>query len=220
VGAHATDDGGGDLDSTIAAFYDRSVREVYRYFHRATAGDRRLTEDLTQETFMACVRAAQQGQADATTMPWLMGVARHKLIDHHRRRTREDRKLSLAWSAEPVLESMLDADVTDAEALDALHSLSPLHRLVLMLRYVDDLAVADVAAAIGRSLRATDIAPRAGSQLARRATGRRVPCLTSASVTCSISSMLSRPRSSRPPSATGCSPSWRHPAVHARAIKQ
>ena len=87
---------------------------------------------------MACVRAAQDGQLDATTMPWLMGVARHKLIDHYRRRTREDRKLSLAWSADPVVESFLDADVTDAVALDALQALAPLHRLVLMLRYVDE----------------------------------------------------------------------------------
>ncbi len=153
---HATDVGGNDLEAKITAFYDRAVREVYRYFHRATAGDRRLTEDLTQETFMACVRAVQQGQPDATTMPWLMGVARHKLIDHHRRRTREDRKLSLAWSAEPIAQSTLDIDVTDAEALDALQSLAPLHRLALMLRYVDDLSVAEVAAAMGRSLRATE----------------------------------------------------------------
>ena len=156
VGAPATDQNEGELQSALAAFYDRSVREVYRYFHRATAGDRRLTEDLTQETFMACVRAAQQGQPDATTMPWLMGVARHKLIDHHRRRSREDHKLSLAWNAEPVLQSMTDVDVTDAQALEALKGLSPLHRLVLVLRYVDDLSVGDVALAVGRSVSATE----------------------------------------------------------------
>ncbi len=153
---HATNHDRADLRTDVAAFYDRSVREVYRYFHRATAGDRRLTEDLTQETFMACVRAAREGVTDATTMPWLMGVARHKLIDHYRRRTREERKLSLVWSSRPDDHTSTTFDVTDDEALTALASLSDQHRLVLVLRYVDDLTVSEVAAAIGRSVRATE----------------------------------------------------------------
>ena len=147
---------GGELDSGLAAFYDNSVRDVYRYFHRATAGDRRLTEDLTQETFMACVRATRDGQPDATTMPWLMGVARHKLIDHYRRRGRDERKLSLAWSVRADDETTGEFDVTDTEALDALAHLTSMHRLVLVLRYVDDLSITDVAAAIGRSVRASE----------------------------------------------------------------
>jgi len=147
---------GVDLRSSVASFYDRSVRDVYRYFHRATAGDRRTTEDLTQETFMACVRAAADGQRDALTMPWLMGVARHKLIDHYRRRRRDEQRLALAWTAVPNEESAIDVDVTETEALAALGTLSELHRLVLVLRYVDDLSVADVATAIGRSVRATE----------------------------------------------------------------
>ncbi len=153
---HATNYGGAGLRTDVAAFYDRSVREVYRYFHRATAGDRRLTEDLTQETFTACVRAAREGVADATTMPWLMGVARHKLIDHYRRHTREQRKLSLVWSARSDEGTTNAFDVTDVEALTALASLSDQHRLVLVLRYVDDLSVSEVAEATERSVRATE----------------------------------------------------------------
>lgn len=154
---HAAHFGRADLRTDVAAFYDRSVPEVYRYFHRATAGDRRLTEDLTQETFTACVRAARDGVADAMTMPWLMGVARHKLIDHYRRRTREERKLSLVWSARTDDSATTTTfDVTDVEALTALSLLSDQHRLVLVLRYVDDLSVNEVADATGRSVRATE----------------------------------------------------------------
>ena len=147
---------GVDLRASVAAFYDVSVRDVYRYFHRATAGDRRVTEDLTQETYMACVRALADGHADALTMPWLMGVARHKLIDHYRRRQRDERKLVLAWSAGASDDTTIDVDVTDTQAIAALAHLSELHRLVLVLRYVDDLSVADVAHEIGRSVRATE----------------------------------------------------------------
>lgn len=154
--AHAALTGTADLRSTVAAFYERSIREVYRYFHRATAGDRRLTEDLTQETFMACVRAVGDGVPDALTMPWLMGVARHKLIDHYRRTTREERRLALAWSSRggDADESAFDVDGEDVVA--ALARLSPLHRLVLVLRYVDDLPVSEVAREIRRTVHATE----------------------------------------------------------------
>ena len=152
---HARERGNGDLHSVVTSFYDRSVREVYGYFHRATAGDRRLAEDLTQETFMACVRAASSGLADATTMPWLMGVARHKLIDHYRRSSREERKLSLVWSSRAD-EASVDLDITDTAAFSALAELSAVHRLVLVLRYLDDLSVNQIADEIGKSVRATE----------------------------------------------------------------
>jgi RNA polymerase sigma-70 factor (ECF subfamily) len=146
---------GPDRRLALASFYDRAVDEVYRYFSRATAGDRRTSEDLTQETFLACLRAVDDGHPDALTMPWLIGVARHKLIDHYRRTTRDERKLSLAWSSTAAPPPAIE-DLTDTEIMDALRGLSPEHRVVLVLRYLDDLPVADVAAAIGKSVGATE----------------------------------------------------------------
>lgn len=141
----------------FVAFYDVAVRELYRYFHRATVGDRKVAEDLVQETFMASVTAYRRGQPDAVTMPWLMGVARHKLIDHLRRVTREERKLSLAYNANSSAPVDVSFDAVDAsEALNLLKSLSPAHRLVLVLRYVDDLTVAEVARLMGNSVSATE----------------------------------------------------------------
>ena len=58
-------------------------------------GDRALAEDLTQETFASVVIAIRDGRAGSLTMPWLIGVARHKLIDHYRSTSREQRRLAL-----------------------------------------------------------------------------------------------------------------------------
>ncbi|MEY2583639.1 MAG: polymerase sigma-70 factor, subfamily [Ilumatobacteraceae bacterium] len=157
--------------AAFTAFYDRSVTEVFRYFYKAGAGDRRLAEDLTQETFMAAVRAFQSGHVETMTINWLIVVARHKLIDHYRRRSREERKLTLAWSEQSVHddESPLGFAVDEAEALTLLDCLSPIHRLVLVLRYLDDLAVSEVAESIGRSVSATEsILVRARQSLSRK----------------------------------------------------
>jgi RNA polymerase sigma-70 factor, ECF subfamily len=141
-------------DQAVTDFYRRHVTEVYRYFVRATGGDARLSEDLTQETFMACVRSSRAGTDDALTMPWLMGVARHKLIDQYRRQRRERDKLGRFDALPRPLDTA--APSPGDHVLDALSHLSPVHRLVLVLRYVDDLSTAEVAVAIGKSLRATE----------------------------------------------------------------
>lgn len=146
-----------DHAATFATFYDGAVRELFRYFNRATAGDRLVAEDLTQETFWASAQAFRGGQADAVTMPWLMGVARHKLIDHYRRVARDERKLAMAYS--PGVANGLDPsfdDIDGSEATDLLAKLSPTHRVVLILRYVDDLSVSEVARAMNRSVHATE----------------------------------------------------------------
>ena len=89
------------LPPTFAEFYDQAAREVFRYLARALLGDRAAAEDLTQETFAAVVIAARTGRPEALTMPWVMGVARHKLIDHYRRAARDERRLALAWARSP-----------------------------------------------------------------------------------------------------------------------
>jgi RNA polymerase sigma-70 factor, ECF subfamily len=145
-----------DQEARFVAFYDAAVGDVFRYFHRATAGDRGLAEDLTQETFMASVKAFSGGQPDAFTMPWIIGVARHKLVDHYRRQSREQRKLVLVWNAgsrdDPATSLQ---DLTEAESMQMLRALPDMHRVILALRYVDDLPVAEVARLIGRSVSAT-----------------------------------------------------------------
>ena len=65
------------------------------------AGDRTLAEELTSETFLGAVNACRKSQAEPVSVAWLIGVARHKLADHWRRREREERGLRLVHESEP-----------------------------------------------------------------------------------------------------------------------
>jgi RNA polymerase sigma-70 factor (ECF subfamily) len=97
------------------------------------------------------------GRREALTMPWVMGVARHKLIDHYRRAARNEQHLALvgAESPEPVELDLLDG--TDpTTVLEILGDLSPEHRLVLILKYVDELSAQEIAPMLNRSLHATN----------------------------------------------------------------
>jgi RNA polymerase sigma-70 factor, ECF subfamily len=148
-----------DPGPALLELYDQALPEVYGYL-LSRCGQRSLAEDLTAETFLAAVEAVREGQTGRRpprelTTAWLVGVARHKLIDHWRRSEREVRGLRLVGEDRP------DDDPWD-ERLDALlarevlMTLGPHHRAALTLRYIDGLPVPDVADHLGRTVHATE----------------------------------------------------------------
>jgi RNA polymerase sigma-70 factor (ECF subfamily) len=149
-------------------FYGDASSVVYRYFVRATLGDRATAEDLTQETFAAVMVAARAGRTEALTMPWVMGVARHKLVDQYRRVEREQRRLARSWDCVAQLPVGPDADDDGGEIVAVLRRLTPEYRLVLVLKYYEELPVEQIATTIGRSLDATNsLLSRARTAFAR-----------------------------------------------------
>ena len=139
-------------DPGLLSLYDRALPEVYGYL-LARCGQRALAEDLTAETFLAAVRAEADG-GGPTTVPWLIGTARHKLVDHWRWREREERGLRLLDGE--ATEDPWDAELDALRAAEVLDRLTPAHRAALTLRYLDDLPVPQVAALLGRTLHATE----------------------------------------------------------------
>ena len=141
-------------DPGLLSLYDRALPEVYGYL-LARCGRRALAEDLTAETFLAAVRA-EQDSGGPTTVAWLIGTARHKLVDHWRRLEREERGLRLLDGGKEHTEDPWDDELDALRAHQVLEQLSPPHRAALTLRYLDDLPVPRVAALLGRTLHATE----------------------------------------------------------------
>jgi RNA polymerase sigma-70 factor (ECF subfamily) len=147
-----------DPRSTFLAFYDDALPRVYGYLS-ARCGGRVLAEDLTAETFLAAVDAVRRDDPPPVSMPWIIGVARHKLVDHWRRQAREERGLrglSDLSDPEALPADPLDAYVDAVQARETLESLASQHRAALTLRYLDDLPVPEVAALLGRTVHATE----------------------------------------------------------------
>lgn len=56
---------------------------LYRYA-LARVSDRGVAEELVQETFLAALKSFDQFQGQSTVQTWLIGILRHKLVDHFR----------------------------------------------------------------------------------------------------------------------------------------
>ena len=108
---------------------------------------------------MGAVDAVRRGTEPTVTTAWLIGIARHKLVDHWRRVEREQRRLQ-AVADEPAAdaddEDPWDAHLDVLAARDALEQLGAHHRAALTLRYLDGLRVPEVAAVLGRTVHATE----------------------------------------------------------------
>lgn len=141
----------------LLSIYDDAVGEVYGYLH-ARCRSRDLAEDLTSEVFMGAVAGIRRHPTTDVTTAWLIGIARHKLVDHWRRAEREQRRLR-AVADDPTSEPPADPWDVELDALaaqDALERLGAHHRAVLTLRYLDGLPVREVATVLERTEHATE----------------------------------------------------------------
>jgi RNA polymerase sigma-70 factor (ECF subfamily) len=146
-----------DARRTLLALYDEALPVVYGYFVRR-CGDRATAEDLTSDTFLAACQTVSDvaGRSDPPpiAIPWLLGVARHKLADHYRRRRDP---VPVADPPEPLgATDDWDAELDRLVAESVLDRLSEPHRAVLVLRYLDDCSVGECAELLGRTLHATE----------------------------------------------------------------
>ncbi|NYI88349.1 RNA polymerase sigma factor (sigma-70 family) [Amycolatopsis endophytica] len=139
----------------LLELYESALPEVYGYL-LARCGDRSVAEELTSETFLGAVSACRRPGATPVSTPWLIGVARHKLVDHWRRREREERGLRVVHEAEPDTVDPWDAELDALVTREVLAELGAHHRAALTLRYLDGLRVPEVAGVLGRTVHATE----------------------------------------------------------------
>ncbi len=151
------------MDDTIKAYldlYDDALPEVYGYVVRRVGSDI-VAEDVTAEAFLSAMDTIKRGVAVEPSIPWMIGVARHKVADHWRRQARDDRRLDAISTQVAVADGPGGIDdwneVLDARlAHDTLAALSPDHRAALSLRYLDGLPVGEIAHLLGRTVGATE----------------------------------------------------------------
>ena len=160
-----------DRGQDLLDLYDHALPQVYGYL-LSRCGRIALAEDLTAETFLAAVHAAHRPDPPSLSTAWIVGVARHKLVDHWRGQARDDRRMrALVDETADAAPDPWDRRLDAALAHQTLERLGPHHRAALTLRYLDDLSVTDVAALLERSVHATEALLVRARKAFRRAYG-------------------------------------------------
>jgi RNA polymerase sigma factor (sigma-70 family) len=140
----------GERDA-LAELYARHRGPLMVYL-RSLTGDLGLAEEVLQDTlFAAWTGAASYGRRSSVRV-WLLGIARrraHDSLRRHSMRVVDAAALDELPNPDPEPESLA---IVDAER-DALHAamwrLSPAHREVLTLNFLQELPYRDIATVLG-----------------------------------------------------------------------
>ena len=135
-------------EAFIRALYAEHGGALLRYALHLTGGDKQRAEDLVQETI---VRAWRHPEAVAgrPARPWLFAVARNLAVDAYR--ARQSRPPEVGQAALDTMPVTDDADRTleSWAVAEALASLRPDHRQVIIETYYRGCTVAEAAVSLG-----------------------------------------------------------------------
>jgi RNA polymerase sigma-70 factor, ECF subfamily len=142
----------GDAE-TVSILYERYHRMIFRYLYYRV-GDRSLAEDLTSEVFVRMLRFLGGFKPPAASFQaWLFQIARHLAIDHYRKPSARNH-LQLEENMkndEQNLEDAVDRIITSERLSRALDDLTEEQRDVIILRFISEMPISDVAQALNKS---------------------------------------------------------------------
>jgi len=156
----------GDIHPDPARWVDDHGDMLYRYAV-LRVGNRELAEELVQETFLAGLEGLNRFQGQSSMQTWLVGILKHKIMDHFRRVSRarlfDDNDLEsvapddlndqmgehLHWKANPHL--LAEEQQLRRVFEQCLDALPPLLRSTFVLREVDGFAAKNICKELGLS---------------------------------------------------------------------
>lgn len=154
----------------IGEIYRMHVDVIYRYIW-ARVRDDNATEDLTAQVFLKALEGLPSYRPSGKPfLAWLYRIAYARVVDHWRK---QERRAEVALedtlpAREPRPEELLEAEADWVTAIDLVAQLTDDQQDVVILRFIGEMSLAQVAETLGKTVGATKaIQYRALASLAR-----------------------------------------------------
>lgn len=141
--------------------FERFRLPLFSYLTQLT-GDQEASLDLIQETFLSATRFITTLRSDDKFAGWLFGIARQKVIQTWRKKrlpmisldeTTQDE--SLFESSTPSPSEFLILEENETNFWDALNGLSVVHKEVIVLFFLEEFSLEEIAEITGTSVGTT-----------------------------------------------------------------
>lgn len=134
----------------VSLFYREHTPKLRRFI-RVKIGNEEDAEEILQDTLFAFLEGLRDFQGKSSIRTYLYSICQHKIIDFYRRKKLKH----LVFSQMPKLETLVSPLLGPEDALDktlvrekiqnVFSRLQPQYRQVLMLKYLEQVSVADIA---------------------------------------------------------------------------
>jgi RNA polymerase sigma-70 factor (ECF subfamily) len=148
----------GDSEAVVE-LYTTYADRIYSLVFNQVDRNRDAAQDIVQETFLAASKSASKFHGRSKVYTWLYSIAHRKVADFYRRKKREaryqtessDGHIDPGSGGEPLVTEIMEAEEKNRFIQGTLSSL-PLHyKEVLILKYVEEMPVAEISQVMGRS---------------------------------------------------------------------
>lgn len=143
-------------DSVFHRIYDSYHQDLFQFLIYLVQ-NRQVAEDLTQEVYIRVLKSYDSFQGKSSEKTWLFSIAKNVAIDHFRKQSvRKKRSFdSFDWenvqlaSGEMEPQDMVQLNAEMQELLKQLNNCTGDQKMVIVMRYFQQLSIAETAQALG-----------------------------------------------------------------------
>ncbi len=131
--------------------YDEFSDDIFRFAFLKTK-NREMALDITQETFTKVWEYMESDKEIGHMRGFLYQIARNLVIDHYRKKTTSSLDSLSESGFDPSNEEKEPVDDFEIrEAMGVIDNLNPKYREPIMLRYIEDMSVREIAEILGEA---------------------------------------------------------------------
>jgi len=153
-------------EAAVEQFYRSHADAVFRFVYRRLDRDYEDAQEVTQEVFISAIKLAATYDGSCSAQTWLYGIAKLRVTDRIRIRSRKKRipkskTSSLDDESVQTIQEYKAGRLSPEDVLNRIdeeflvdHMLGKLNdneREALLLKYVDELSIKEIAQLLGRS---------------------------------------------------------------------
>ena len=147
-------------EENFKEIYEENFNYVYSFVAIRLAANKEATEDIVQEIFISAMKGMSSYKGTSSYKTWLCGIAKNKILNYYRNNIRKEgfagsEELNYVEDNQNIELVVMNLETRKA-ILQTLNKLKPIYKYVLILKYIDDYSVNDIAKGLCKTPRSID----------------------------------------------------------------
>lgn len=140
--------------------YEENFQYVYSFIYARLSGKVESVEDLVQNVFISAMNSMNSFKGKSSYRTWLCSIARHKIIDYYRKEISNASieyidDLSDIENNEHIENIVINKELKTV-VIKVLLTLPPVYKYAIILKYVDNYSVKEIADILEKTPKSID----------------------------------------------------------------